>query len=273
MSKRGESFSRSSSQDDDNLEAGNTDEDETEKLLPVMISDEYGVDGNIPIMVYVTAPVAMTEGSTFEAYVNEDKSRPFTVKVPKGGVYNGEVFMVPLPSSDDTERLNAPTGRWKDDLFGCLSKGLYHPTKGLCHASLLCACCCPEILMGQVMTRMSLNWCGKPVSKAASKETFKIVCILAFLYFIFNFLNDMGLSVLLFMYLLAFWAKYALCQTRISVRNQYSIPGSQMEDCICATCCTCCTVSQLARHTGEYETYPGICLSSTGHPVGTPMTV
>jgi hypothetical protein len=29
----------------------------------------------------------------------------------------------------------------------------------------------------------------------------------------------------------------------------------------------------MARHTGEYETYPGKFFTKTGHPVGTPLTV
>jgi len=268
MAKRGESFSRSLSQgEESSFEEASIDEEETDGLLPVMISDEYGVDGVLPIMVYVTAPVAMSEGSTFQAYVNEDKSRPFTVKVPKGGVYNGEIFMVPLPSSDDTERLTAPTGRWKHEFFDCFSKGF-------CHETCCCASFCTNILMGQVMTRMSLNWCGKPVSKAASKETFAIVCVLGLVHIVVIHIPRENNDFLKLLWgLLTFWSVYALCQTRQSVRHQYSIPGSPVEDCMGSAFCSCCVVSQLARHTGEYETYPGICLSSTGHPVGTPMTV
>jgi hypothetical protein len=37
--------------------------------------------------------------------------------------------------------------------------------------------------------------------------------------------------------------------------------------------CTCCTVAQMARHTGEYEAYPHVFFSTSGHPPGTPLTV
>jgi len=236
----------------------------------------------LPLMISVTAPSTLPAGYTFEAYVNDDKMRPFTVEVPEGGVVEGDNFYVPLPS-DGIDRINAPTGRWKDGLCDCFSVGF-------CHASLWCACCCQIISMAQIMTRMSLTWLGEPGQKVSTKETFKVVVLLLIAYTIYsNALEFATLDMepeeipipitvlkLLGSFFFSVWSVYSLCKTRQSVRRQYSIPEEQChgcEDLCCSLCCTCCTLGQMARHTGEYENYPGVCCTKTGHPVGTPLTV
>lgn len=42
---------------------------------------------------------------------------------------------------------------WNDSLFDCFRFGLFHPT-------LWNALCCPQILMGQVLTRLNMTWFG-----------------------------------------------------------------------------------------------------------------
>lgn len=54
-----------------------------------------------------------------------------------GGVVEGQTFLAPLPENYTGERLNIPTGHWKDGLFGCFNYGL-------CNASVWCAICCPQ---------------------------------------------------------------------------------------------------------------------------------
>ena len=190
--------------------------------------------------------------------------------------------MVPAPS-DDKDRINAPTGRWKDGLFDCFSVGI-------CHPSLCCAVWCSRIAMAQIMTRMSLTWLGQPGQRISTNDTFKVVVLLIAAYTIY----DGALSIASLDYtaetipdhitvmksvggfFFSWWSIYSLCKTRQSVRRQYSIPEERCvgcEDLCCTLFCTCCTVSQMARHTGEYETYPGVCCSRTGHPEGTPLTV
>lgn len=240
-------------------------------------------DANLPLMINVTAPSTLPAGYTFEAYVNDDKMRPFTCEVPQGGVQEGQDFLVPLPPSDGIERINAPTGRWKDGLFDCCSVGI-------CHPSLWCALCCSKISMAQIMTRMNLTWLGTPGQRVSTKDTFKVVVLLFIAYTIYANALEVAsigytqetlpplITVLKTIGSLLFgiWSVYSLCKTRQSVRRQYSIPEEQCngcEDLCCSFWCTCCILSQMARHTGEYETYPGVCCTKTGHPVGTPMTV
>mmetsp|Transcript_8209 Transcript_8209/g.20306 ORF Transcript_8209/g.20306 Transcript_8209/m.20306 type:complete len:253 (+) Transcript_8209:280-1038(+) len=236
-----------------------------------------------PLMVSVTAPSTLPAGYTLEAYVNDDNTRPFTCEVPEGGVKEGETFMVPLPPSTGNEIINAPTGRWKDGLFDCFSVGI-------CHSSLCCALWCSRIAMAQIMTRLSLTWLGVPGHRITTQDTFKVVVLLVGAYAIY----DTALEIASLDYtedtmppyitimksvggsLFSLWSLYSLCKTRQSVRRQYSIPEERCvgcEDLCCSLWCTCCTISQMARHTGEYETYPGVCCSSSGHPKGTPLTV
>ena len=51
-----------------------------------MASTEYKASADLeasklPLMITVTAPSALPAGYTFEAYVNDDKTRPFSCEV------------------------------------------------------------------------------------------------------------------------------------------------------------------------------------------------
>eukprot|EP00529_Nitzschia_sp_RCC80_P027120 CAMPEP_0113468834 /NCGR_PEP_ID=MMETSP0014_2-20120614/15571_1 /TAXON_ID=2857 /ORGANISM="Nitzschia sp." /LENGTH=280 /DNA_ID=CAMNT_0000361259 /DNA_START=222 /DNA_END=1064 /DNA_ORIENTATION=+ /assembly_acc=CAM_ASM_000159 len=46
-------------------------------------------------------------------------------------------------------------------IFDCFSQGL-------CHPSLWCACCCPLLLMGQVLTRLKMTWYGTTTTTTTS---------------------------------------------------------------------------------------------------------
>jgi Cys-rich protein (TIGR01571 family) len=135
-------------------------------------------------MVRVTAPSSLEEGYTFDAVYNGEV---FPVTVPRGGVKAGQVFVVPFqpaieaiavavvepPSYESTPMLQpslsasptrsatinidpAPLGSWKTGCCDCFSEGC-------CHPSLLNAIFCPQVLMGQILTRMKLDWCGRPI--------------------------------------------------------------------------------------------------------------
>merc|ERR1719330_2065941 len=101
-------------------------------------------------MVQVVAPADLPEGYKFNAMYEE---QIFPVEVPSGGLTKGEKLVVPFDPSLVVD--GGVTGRWKDDLFDCFK---YGP----CHASVLNACCFPLILLGQIMTRLKLDWLGDP---------------------------------------------------------------------------------------------------------------
>lgn len=236
-----------------------------------------------PVKVHVLAPADLPEGYTFEASVNGDPERTFTAEVPPGGVTEGQTFLAALPENYTGERLNIPTGHWKDGLFDCCQYGV-------CSASLWCAICCPQLLMGQIMQRMMLTWLGEPGPIISTKNSFKVVLTIVVAYFVYSLALEFAAMPYSFETLPAYipilktvgsvlfsvWALYALCRTRENIRARYSIPEQSCygcEDLCCSFWCTCCTVAQVARHTGEYETYPATCCTQTGLPPGAPFGV
>jgi len=151
--------------------------------------------------------------------------------------------------------------------------------------------------MAQVMTRMRLTWLGEYSNSRSKKSTYGKVCCVVFSYIFImvgltvvvesgvlkyidpewkNMLRDIYFPVIKTISFVFFtlWALYSLCMTRESVRVRYSIRQKPYycgcEDLCCSAFCPCLTASQLARHTGEYETYSASCCTETGHARGTP---
>lgn len=140
------------------------------------------------------------------------------------------------------------------------------------------------------MSRMQLTWLGEPSTLYHTSKTFSVVIALIVNYFIYSLALEFAampytedtiptsISVLRFIgnLLFSLWALYALYRTRANVRARYQIPEQYCngcEDLCCSFWCSCCVASQMLRHTGEYETYPGTCCTKTGHPPGTPLVV
>ena len=72
----------------------------------------------------------------------------------------------------------------------------------------------------------------------------------------------LDLGALLFFYSLTI-------KTRAAVRNMYNIPESRCagcEDVAVSLCCTSCAISQMGRHTADYDTFRGSCCTDTGLP-------
>ena len=140
------------------------------------------------------------------------------------------------------------------------------------------------------MTRMQLSWLGEPGAYASTKNTFNVVVTLYISYILYSssleFATREYLNSTVPIYIVVakivgslfytIWSIYSLCRTRQSVRARYSIPEERCvgcEDLCCSFFCTCCVIAQMHRHTGEYETYPAVCCTRTGHPPGTPLTI
>jgi Cys-rich protein (TIGR01571 family) len=191
--------------------------------------------------------------------------------------------MVPLPTNFVGSRLAAPTGKWKDGLFDFFDTGLFHP-------SLWCSLCCTQIGVAQIITRMQLTWLGEPGSTYSTRNAFASILLLVVSYFVYSTALDLAtlpyasnqipiyLAVLRLggNVLFTFYCIYSLCRTRESVRARYQIPEEHCigcEDVCCSVWCGCCVTAQMLRHTGEYETYPAVWCSRTGHPPGTPLVV
>jgi len=241
---------------------------------------------DIPVKVHIIAPSTLPEGYVFEAEVGAPGAKKtISVEVPAGGVLEGQIFLVPLP--DDfavgEPRVNIPTGQWKDGTFDCLKAGVFHP-------SLWCAICFTQVAMAQVMQRLRLSWLGEPAHDEATKSTFKVVLTLVICYTVFTIALEMAeassgyyqtptwIPTLRFIagILFTIYSIYSLMKTRENVRSKYSIQEERckgMEDLCCSMWCSCCVVSQMARHTGEYETYKGRFCSDTGMAAHSPSVV
>jgi len=242
--------------------------------------------GDIPVKVHIIAPSTLPEGYAFEVEVGAPGAkRTISVEVPEGGVEEGQVFLVPIPDdfSVGEPRVNVPTGQWKDGPFDVMNAGP-------CHSSLWCAVCFTQLAMAQVMQRLRLNWLGEAAPDTASKNTFKVVLTLVLCYTVFTVALEMAeasagyyqvpawIPVLRFIggVLFTIYSIFSLMKTRENVRAKYSIPEQQchgMEDLCCSMWCSCCVTAQMARHTGEYETYNGKFCSETGMAPHTPSIV
>lgn len=213
--------------------------------------------------VSVTAPLDLPEGYTF--YASTSQGHTVSVTVPEGGVKKGHIMLVPF-----RQVTVSVTGRWKDDIFDCWSQGI-------CHPSFLNACCCRFVLLGQIMTRLKLNWCGNP---GAWTNTF---CIMVCITIFFNlYVMIAGPSVDLdddfdddadFMmynnvaFLVGLFLLFLIYKVRKHIRAKYDIPEERCkgcEDLCCSLCCGCCVVSQMARHTTDYDKAEAQCCSSRG---------
>jgi hypothetical protein len=146
------------------------------------------------------------------------------------------------------------------------------------------------VAMAQLLQRLRFNWLGEAAPEAATKHTFKVVITLCLCYLIFTLCLEVAeytfnydtvptwIVVTRFAGGMAFtiYSIYSLMRLRENVRAKYSIPTDRCggaEDMCCSMWCSCCVVSQIARHTGEYETYKGSLCSETGMAAHTPSLV
>lgn len=135
------------------------------------------------------------------------------------------------------------------------------------------------VALTQIMTRMHLNWSGhhatsdKPASLVlASILTICVLCSNALLLTFPS--GSPSLNYILIAFFDAFcFAIYVVLVSRVrkNVRILYSIPENKrcipgFEDIFCSICCTVCTVTQMGRHTAEYDTYRARCFSVNGLP-------
>jgi Cys-rich protein (TIGR01571 family) len=188
--------------------------------------------------------------------------------------------LTPLTSGGDS----ASHGQWKDGICDCCTFGIFHP-------SLLNACCFPQLLMAQVLTRLKMNMCGDAAPESEYQTTFRKMVVLVLAYWVMRTLlappspdfeanEDGTLQVTtvdipawqMFLYnavtfLFGLYSLVLLIKLRVAVRRRYGIPEKRcigVEDCCCAFWCSCCTVAQVARQTADYDHRRAVCCSRTG---------
>ena len=173
--------------------------------------------------VAVVAPCDMDEGYTFMVNTNDGFGEEdiIPVTVPSGGIRQGQIFYsasrsfannirdqsfsscsttlrigsissnisewTPLVYPNTTHELSF--GQWKDRWYDCCRLGL-------CHVTLWNACCCPQILAAQVLSRLQLNWIGDPIrgtnpqQRKTTRETFDRVLLVVISYWCLSTLTD-----------------------------------------------------------------------------------
>jgi Cys-rich protein (TIGR01571 family) len=227
-------------------------------------------------LVDVVAPADLPGGYHFEA---EIEGKRFLATVPPGGVQQGETFTCYMRELDAAP-IDIPIGRWKDGLCNLFAHGL-------CHPALWNALFCPLIALGQIQTRIDLDFLGRPRFGTDIVSNRLMMWIVITFWAFMNVgifiacnvkwsrgmelsLADAGAFALVNVAMLGF-VVFVTQSTRNSLREKFVISEEccfDLEDLCCATLCLPCTVSQMSRHTANYDDYEAVCCSETGLPDG-----
>jgi Cys-rich protein (TIGR01571 family) len=227
-------------------------------------------------LVDVVAPADLPGGYHFEA---EIEGQRFLATVPPGGVQQGETFTCYMRELDSVA-IDIPVGDWKDGLRNMCELGWCHPV-------LWNAMFCPLVALGQIQTRVNLDFLGRPkFSELPYSNRFMMLTVIVFwiftnvaLFVACNLKWSRGLELsvadgcafaLVNVMMLGF-VVFVTQSTRSSVREKFMIRERRcydLEDVCCATLCLPCTVGQMSRHTANYDDYEAVCCSKTGLPNG-----
>ena len=90
-------------------------------------------------MMQITAPATLPEGYELPVQLG---LLQFKIKVPMGGVEQGQVFSVPIPTESTIQpastALSIPVGAWRDSECDCFNYGLCHPHIWTSYCCALC---------------------------------------------------------------------------------------------------------------------------------------
>jgi Cys-rich protein (TIGR01571 family) len=209
------------------------------------------------VMVEIIAPESMPEGYKFSTEYN---GVVFHAIVPAGGVKKDQSFKVPF-----NPHTPISVGRWKDDIFACTRYGIFHP-------SFVYACCCPLVLLGQVMTRLKLNWMGDEAPMEEWTKTFRNLIYVTIIFAVLSTIlaptdpsKDSSALGNFVNFIYTIYSIMTMMKVQRLVRARNNIPEEiPYEDCLASTFCGCCTVSQLARQTANYDIEEGDFFSPNG---------
>ena len=246
--------------------------------------------------VEVIAPSDLPAGYNF--YVDSGNNQSLLVEVPHPGVRATQRFHAIVLREVNKGAHNVPTGRWRDGLCDCFRFGCCHPQ---CCLTFWCNPCA----LGQVLTRLKLNWCAASRQVQDGMSAFKIYFAIYVVYLVatwvlaiiigqfrdednedndWNYEGDpdwlIGIRILRVLIDLALFLTifFVTMKLRRYIRDKYRIPaetcgGEGCEDCCCAFWCQPCTVCQMARHTADYHQYSAGCCTEDGLAGGAPEVV
>jgi Cys-rich protein (TIGR01571 family) len=244
----------------------------------------------MPKTIRVVAPATLEESFTFDVLLD---GRPFTVRVPRGGVQEGEEFEIPYPDLEDDDdsyceedqddatmpvqsaseeepemdELGAPYGHWRYTLCACCDV--------VTQATFWMALCCTPIAVAQLLTRLRLNWQGFTDTESELSLSFNKIVISFVAVLVFGNIPVVGFF-LIFIYVFVVMVLIGQ-RIRKNMRQRYKIPPSlgsdSIDDCVCMCFCGCCSLIQMARHTHDDKEYPGSCCTVTGVDLEAPKIV
>jgi Cys-rich protein (TIGR01571 family) len=190
--------------------------------------------------------------------------------------YAKEKFGASSPSDrgggDDDERTKPPTGRWRRGLCGCCGV--------LTQATFWMGCICTPILMGQLLTRLNLDWRGRPTDDPVVRAmTFNRIVMSAITVLLLGYIPVVGLVIILL-----YWIGVVVVigsNVRTYIRRRYRIRTTccpricdgRFNDCLCMLTCGSCATIQMARQTHNDLEYPGYCCTTTGLTPDAPRLV
>jgi PLAC8 family len=164
----------------------------------------------------------------------------------------------------------------------------------------------PVVATGQVISRLKLQWNGKPGTVAQAAGAFPIIFGLVLFYWAVRLalsaaviyidpqrafadpddlesLPPPSASFITVMIMIDLWFYLSwvvmaviLYNVRKTTRQMYGIPvgcSGESEDCLVSTFCPCFAAGQLLRHTTQYEIYPATCCTERGIPPHAPSIV
>ena len=142
---------------------------------PNLASEDVNGDGDV---VRIEAPASLPPNFTFVATLADGRAFAVTTHPDGGVVQRGQMLTVPYPTTFLATTAVPPHGHWKDGLCDCLSVGCCHPTVWV-------SWLCPLVAVGQVNTRLRLDWLGRTVrSPTQVKFTFGILLTVTVLHFV-----------------------------------------------------------------------------------------
>uniref|UniRef100_A0A6S8YHM9 Uncharacterized protein n=1 Tax=Chaetoceros debilis TaxID=122233 RepID=A0A6S8YHM9_9STRA len=161
---------------------------------------------------------------------------------------------------------------WRDGMGDIFSHGV-------CHPALLLSFFAPVFALGQVMTRLKLNWVGSIGTKDDTNAIFfkfgTIVLswislnVLSIVSFQFRYMNGVLGSVEIFAMVMINMFMYTFCvfatgNTRNYMRQVYNIHDVPGTDYLVSAVYMPFTIAQMLRHTADYNQLEAYMFTTTG---------
>lgn len=198
------------------------------------------------------------------------KSQKSSIKRP---VLTAAMSVVTSPSNLDMT-VAAFEHEWRDGLWDIFAHGVCHPLVFLSFFA-------PIFALGQVMTRLKLNWIGMPSDDDGTKYIFSRIGTIVVVWLALN-LSAISLCIFAWTYVhyyieaLSFtlamsnlwfygFCVFATGNTRRYIRDIYNIKdGAGLSDYMLAAAYMPFTIAQMGRHTADYNSLQARMCSTTG---------